>query len=451
TLPKAPYPRRQAGPRRARPRGEDHRSRPSRRRVRGHLHGPAPDSGDDRRHRRAGGRGRHRTLHHVGRPHDALSRGHRPPQAGGGERRGRFWRRHHPRLGHCAAQEDGRRGDLHPGRHYPRDRRVGAEQRPAAAMTMQPSRVTIYEVGPRDGLQNESARLPVDAKVRLVEALAAAGLSRIEVGSFVRADWIPQLADTEEVARRALRIPRVQLSALVPNRHGLERAIASGMREVAVFMSSSEAHNQKNTNKPIARSLELFGEIVPEALRNGLTVRAYLSTVWGCPYEGAVDPMRSFQLARQLRDMGCREISLGDTIGVGNPLQTRRLLELFLGGKGSLGPLARDEVALHLHDTNGTALANALVGLEMGITTFDTAIGGLGGCPYAPGAAGNLATEDLAGMLSDMGIETGIDLDKLVDAGLLAQQVIGRKLPGRRLQAALGRRVGGEARPAAST
>jgi len=318
-------------------------------------------------------------------------------------------------------------------------------------MTMEPSRVTVYEVGPRDGLQNESARLPVEAKVKLVEALAATGLSRIEVGSFVRADWIPQLADTEEVARRTLRLPGVGLSALVPNRHGLERALASGLREVAVFMSSSEAHNQKNTNKPIARSLELFGEIVPEALRNGLTVRAYLSTVWGCPYEGAVDPMRSFQLARQLRDMGCREISLGDTIGVGNPLQTRRLLELFLGGKGSLGPLARDEVALHLHDTNGTALANALVGLEMGITTFDTAIGGLGGCPYAPGAAGNLATEDLAGMLSDMGIETGIGLEKLVDAGLLAQQLIGRKLPGRRLQAALGRRVGGEARPAGST
>jgi hydroxymethylglutaryl-CoA lyase len=318
-------------------------------------------------------------------------------------------------------------------------------------MTMQPSRVTIYEVGPRDGLQNESARLPVEAKVRLVEALAASGLSRIEVGSFVRADWIPQLADTEEVARRAIRIPGIHLSALVPNRHGLERAIASGLREVAVFMSSSEAHNQKNTNKSIARSLELFGDIVPEALRNGMTVRAYLSTVWGCPYEGAVDPMRSLQLARELRDMGCREISLGDTIGVGNPLQTRRLLDLFLGGKGSLKPLAREEVALHLHDTNGTALANALVGLEMGITTFDTAIGGLGGCPYAPGAAGNLATEDLAGMLSDMGIETGIDLDKLVDAGLLAQQLIGRKLPGRRLQAALGRRIGGEARAAAST
>ncbi|MFL5378721.1 MAG: hydroxymethylglutaryl-CoA lyase, partial [Myxococcales bacterium] len=195
-----------------------------------------------------------------------------------------------------------------------------------------PSRITIYEVGPRDGLQNESARLPVEAKVRLIEKLAAAGLSRIEIGSFVRTEWIPQLADTDEVARRAMRIPGLHASALVPNRHGLERALATGLREVAVFMSASESHNQKNTNKSIRTSLELFGEIVPEALRNGLTVRAYLSTVWGCPYEGAVDPMRSLELARELRDMGCREISLGDTIGVGNPLQTRRILELFLGG-----------------------------------------------------------------------------------------------------------------------
>jgi hydroxymethylglutaryl-CoA lyase len=317
-------------------------------------------------------------------------------------------------------------------------------------MTM-PSRITIYEVGPRDGLQNESARLAVEAKVRLIEKLAAAGLSRIEIGSFVRSEWIPQLADTDEVARRAIRIPGVHPSALVPNRHGLERALAAGLREVAVFMSASESHNQKNTNKSIRSSLELFGEIVPEALRNGLTVRAYLSTVWGCPYEGAVDPMRSFELARQLRDMGCREISLGDTIGVGNPLQTRRILELFLGGKGSVKALAAQEVTLHLHDTNGTALANALVGYEMGITTFDTAIGGLGGCPYAPGAAGNLATEDLVGMLSDMEVETGVDLEKLVDAGALAQELVGRKLPGRRLQAALGRRRGGEARPAEAT
>jgi hydroxymethylglutaryl-CoA lyase len=308
-----------------------------------------------------------------------------------------------------------------------------------------PARVTLYEVGPRDGLQNEPARLNLDDKVRLVSALAGAGLSRIELGSFVRPDWIPQLADTDLVAQRAPKLPGVRYSALVPNRTGLDRAIASGLREVAVFMSATESHNQRNTNKSIAESLQHFREIVPVALKAGVTVRAYLSTVWGCPYEGAVDVRRAVQIARQLRDMGCAELSLGDTIGVGNPLQTRRIVEQFLK---EFSPVM---LALHLHDTHGTALANCLVGLEMGITTFDTSIGGTGGCPYAPGAAGNLATEDLASMCEDMGIATGIDLEKLVEAGALAQELIGHKLTGRRLQAALGRRTPAEARPAAST
>ena len=310
---------------------------------------------------------------------------------------------------------------------------------------MYPSRVTLVEVGPRDGLQNEPARLSVDAKVRLIAALAASGLRRIEVGSFVRPDWIPQLAETDEVARRSPKVPGVRYSALVPNRTGLDRAIASGLREVAVFMSATESHNQKNTNKSVAESLQQFREIVPAARKAGLTVRAYLSTVWGCPYEGAVDARRALQIGRELRDMGCAELSLGDTIGIGNPLQTRRILELFLK------EFAPHQLALHLHDTHGTALANCLVGLEMGITTFDTSIGGTGGCPYAPGAAGNLATEDLVSMCMDMGIETGIDLGKLIEAGALAQELIGHKLTGRRLQAALGRRAPGEARPAAAT
>jgi hydroxymethylglutaryl-CoA lyase len=308
-----------------------------------------------------------------------------------------------------------------------------------------PARVTLVEVGPRDGLQNEVVRLPVDAKVRLISALVAAGLKRIEVGSFVRPDWIPQLAETDEVARRAPRAPGVRYSALVPNRFGLDRAIASGLKEVAVFMSATEGHNQKNTNKSVAESLQHFREIVPVARKAGVSVRAYLSTVWGCPYEGNVDPRRAVEIARQLRDMGCDELSLGDTIGVGNPLQTRRILELFLE------EFRPEQLALHLHDTHGTALANCLVGLEMGISTYDTSIGGTGGCPYAPGAAGNLATEDLASMCMEMGIETGVDLDKLVDAGALAQELIGHKLTGRRLQAALGRRAPGEARPAAAT
>ena len=311
---------------------------------------------------------------------------------------------------------------------------------------MFPERVTIYEVGPRDGLQNEAVQLTTAAKVRLVEALAGAGLQRIELGSFVRPDWIPQLADTDELARALPALPGVKLTALVPNRRGLERAIAAGLREVAVFMSSSEAHNQKNTNKSIAQSLAHFGEIVPQARAAGLTVRAYLSTVWGCPYQGRVDPERAVALALQLRELGCGEISLGDTIGVGNPKQTREILELFLR-RG----FAHEELALHLHDTNGTALANCLVGLELGFATYDTSIGGMGGCPYAPGAAGNLATEDLASMLQEMGIETGIDLPKLFAAGRLAQELIKHKLPGRRLQAALGREQGTHARPPGST
>ena len=306
--------------------------------------------------------------------------------------------------------------------------------------------VTLYEVGPRDGLQNEAARLPVESKSRLIEAIAAAGLRRIEVGSFVRADWIPQLADTDEVARRLRPRPGVRYSALVPNRTGLDRALAAGLREVAVFMSSTEAHNRKNTNKSIAESLEHFREIVPLARAAGATVRAYLSTVFGCPYQGKVDPRRSLEISLELKRMGCAEISLGDTIGIGNPRQTAEIVRLFFQEGFGAGDLA-----LHLHDTNGTALANTLAALELGVRIFDTSIGGMGGCPYAPGAAGNLATEDLASMLADMGLETGIDLEKLIDAGQLAQELIGRKLTGRRLQAALGRRAGTEARRAAST
>jgi hydroxymethylglutaryl-CoA lyase len=310
---------------------------------------------------------------------------------------------------------------------------------------MLPSRVSLYEVGPRDGLQNESANLTLDAKLRLIAALVESGLSRIELGSFVRPDWIPQLADTDDLARLALRKPGVRYAALVPNRTGLERAIAAGMGEVAVFMSTSETHNLKNTNKSIAQSLALFEELVPVAKKHALFVRAYLSTVWGCPYEGRVETRRSLEICRQLRAIGCDELSLGDTIGVGNPRQTREILQLFLR------EFPAAVLALHLHDTHGTALANCLTALEMGITTFDTSIGGMGGCPYAPGAAGNLATEDLASMLEDMGIATGINLDKLIQAGALAQELVGRKLPGRRLQAALGRRNPGEARPSAAT
>jgi hydroxymethylglutaryl-CoA lyase len=217
------------------------------------------------------------------------------------------------------------------------------------------------------------------------------------------------------------------------------------MGEVAVFMSATESHNRKNTNKTVAESLEHFREIVPAAKKRGLFVRGYLSTIWGCPYEGKVDLSRAVQIARELRAMGCDELSLGDTIGVGNPRQTREIVELFLRD------FPPSVLALHMHDTHGTALANCLAAMELGVATFDTSIGGMGGCPYAPGAAGNLATEDLVSMLTDMGIETGVDLDKLIEAGALAQELVGHKLSGRRLQAALGRRKPGEARPSAAT
>src|SRR5712671_5421051 len=195
---------------------------------------------------------------------------------------------------------------------------------------MLPARVTLYEVGPRDGLQNESANLSLEARARLVEALAEAGLTRVEIGSFVRPDWIPQLADTDQLAQRLVRKPGVRYAALVPNRTGLDRAILAGMGEVAVFMSATESHNRKNTNKTVAESLEHFQEIVPAAKKRGLFVRGYLSTIWGCPYEGKVDLSRAVQIARELREMGCDELSLGDTIGVGNPRQTREIVELFL-------------------------------------------------------------------------------------------------------------------------
>lgn len=292
-----------------------------------------------------------------------------------------------------------------------------------------PARVSIVEVSPRDGLQNEAAPIDTEGKLHLVDALVQSGLKRIELTSFVAPRWIPQLADAEEVARRAVRKEGVVYSALCPNSKGLERAIAAGLDEVAVFLSSSETHNKRNTNKSIKTSLETFEEVIEMALSERMRVRAYISTVWGCPYEGETDPARALDIAKELLGLGCYQVSLGDTIGVGTPLQTRRICELFLKH------VPPEQLALHLHDTRGTALANALIGLELGITTFDASIAGLGGCPYAPGAAGNLATEDLVYMLHGMGIETGVDLDQLIEAGRVAETVVGRRLPGKVHQA----------------
>lgn len=297
-----------------------------------------------------------------------------------------------------------------------------------------PKRVDVYEVGPRDGLQNELRTLPTRDKARLIDALVAAGEKRIEVTSFVSPKWIPQLADAEELLRLVGRREGVVFSALVPNLKGLERAKEAGLEEAAVFISASEAHSKKNINKSIAEALAGSREVAAAAIQAGMRVRGYLSTVWGCPYEGAVPVQRVVDICRQLVDAGIYQLSLGDTIGIGTPRQTEEILEALLKH------IPVEKLALHLHDTRGTALANALVGLSAGVTTFDASIGGLGGCPYAPGAAGNLATEDAVFMLHGMGVETGINLDRLVEAGEIAQELIGRKLAGKYLQAALGER-----------
>jgi hydroxymethylglutaryl-CoA lyase len=298
-----------------------------------------------------------------------------------------------------------------------------------------PAEVTLYEVGPRDGLQNESRMIPTDDKVRFIDALSDTGLRAIEITSFVNPKWIPQLADGAEVSRRIARQPGVVYSALVPNRQGLESAMAAGMKEVAVFMSASETHNKKNVNKTIAATLKAFEDTVPPALAAGLRVRAYVSTVYGCPYEGAVDPNKAVELCRALRALGCYQVSLGDTIGVGTPRQVRDVLARVLA------EIPVPEVAVHFHDTRGTALANILVAVEMGITTVDAALGGLGGCPYAPGASGNVATEDVVYMLEGMGVRTGVDLDKLVDCSRLASTLVGHEMPSKFYRAAMGARA----------
>ncbi len=305
---------------------------------------------------------------------------------------------------------------------------------PERMLSSLPKRVEVYEVGPRDGLQNELRTLATPDKARLIESLMDAGLKRIEVSSFVSPRWIPQLADAEKLIGLLPRRDDVIFTALVPNLKGLERAKAAGLQEAAVFLSVTESHSKKNINKSVAEAISTAREVAEGARKAGMRVRCYLSTVWGCPYEGITPVSRVVEVVKQLADIGFYQLSMGDTIGVGTPTQTAELITEV----GAIVPLP--QIALHLHDTRGTALANALIGLTMGITTFDSSIGGLGGCPYAPGAAGNLATEDLVYMLNGMGVQTGIDLNRLVEAGELAQELIGRKLSGKYLQAALGER-----------
>ena len=292
-----------------------------------------------------------------------------------------------------------------------------------------PPRVTVVEVGPRDGLQNEATVLTVEDRVTFCRDLLAAGLPVVEVGAFVSPKWVPQMAGSDEVLRRLTRRPGSRLPVLVPNRKGFEAARAAGAREVAVFTAASETFNRRNINASIDESFARFAEFVPEARGDGLWVRGYVSTCFGCPYEGRVAPEKVVEVARRLVDLGADEVSIGDTIGVAVPSQVADVM-------GRLGQaLPRERLAVHLHDTRGTALANVLAALQEGITIVDSAAGGLGGCPFAPGASGNLATEDLLYMLHGMGIETGVDLGKVVAAsrGLAAR--LGRALPSRYLQA----------------
>ncbi|GLV56688.1 hydroxymethylglutaryl-CoA lyase [Dictyobacter sp. S3.2.2.5] len=274
-----------------------------------------------------------------------------------------------------------------------------------------PDTVRIVEVGPRDGLQNEKSQIPTEQKIQFIQLLAEAGLPVVEATSFVSPRAIPQLSDAATVMTSLRRQPAVEYPVLVPNLKGMERALESGARAVAVFTAASDSFTRHNINASIAESLANFRPILELARKEAIPVRGYISTVFGCPYEGEVDPRRVVEVAGSLLEMGVAEISLGDTIGVANPMQVAHVLNLMLQADIEL-----EQIGVHFHDTRGTALANVLVALQMGITTIDSSAGGLGGCPYAPGAAGNLATEDLLYMLDGMGIKTGVDLDKVVEA-----------------------------------
>jgi hydroxymethylglutaryl-CoA lyase len=296
-----------------------------------------------------------------------------------------------------------------------------------------PRHVKIVEVGPRDGLQNEPETVTTAQKIELIDRLADAGLKVIEAGSFVSPKWVPKMADTAEVMAGIRRRAGVSYPVLAPNMKGLEGAIAAGAEEVAVFGAASETFSQKNINCSIAESLERFSPVCEAALEKGLRVRGYISCVLGCPYEGEVDLETVADVARRLLAMGCYEISLGDTIGVGTPLAARRMVER----------VARDidiaRLAVHFHDTYGQALANILACLEKGVAVVDSSVAGLGGCPYAKGATGNVATEDVLYMLNGMGIDTGVDLPRIAAAGQYISDILGRPPASRVSRAMVGK------------
>ena len=301
-----------------------------------------------------------------------------------------------------------------------------------------PKSVKLVEVAPRDGLQNEPTSLPTATKVELIDRLSKTGLKVIEAGSFVSPKSVPQMADTAEVLARIQRAPGVSYPVLVPNLKGFEAARAAGAKEVAVFTAASESFVQKNIHSSIAESLERFGAVTAAAESAGIRVRGYISCVLGCPYEGEVSTERVADIAARLVQMGCYEISLGDTIGVGTPGKTQAML------KRVTASVPTEKLAVHFHDTYGQALANILAALEMGIAIIDSSVAGLGGCPYAPGASGNVASEDVLYMLDGMGIETGVDLKALAEAGRFIARALGRE-PASKASIALGRRIDAQA------
>jgi len=313
------------------------------------------------------------------------------------------------------------------------DHKPQAYSPPASLFANAPASVSLYEVGPRDGLQNEVTVLPAERKVELIEGLVDAGIRRIEMTSFVNPRWIPALADHTEVATRVRRREGVSYSALVPNMRGLDSASRAGVEEVAVFMAASQTHNRKNINKSTEEALATYREVVREARARGMRIRGYVSCVYGCPYEGSVPIEQVLEVGGALLEMGVYELSLGDTIGVGTPRQVEHVMCSLLSAGIGL-----EQLAVHFHDTRGTALANITVSLQYGVRTIDSAIGGLGGCPYAPGASGNVATEDVVYMLHGMGVETGVDLDQLVGIAARLTGLLARELPSKYLKAHLG-------------
>src|SRR5438093_9987635 len=289
--------------------------------------------------------------------------------------------------------------------------------------------VKVVEVGPRDGLQNEKVTIPTEAKIEYITALADSGLKIIEAGAFVSPKWVPQMADTAEVYREIPKDPGVDFPVLVPNMKGLERAIDAGVKSIAIFTAASDTFNQHNINMTIDESFANYAPVAARAHNEGMRVRGYVSTAFGWPYEGDVPPEKVLEVSARLLDLGCYEVSVGDTIGVGTPMQVQGVIGMLLQ------VIPASKLAMHFHDTRGTALANSLAALEMGIATFDASAGGLGGCPYAPGAPGNPATEDLVYMLDGMAIESGVDLNRLVAASSIVAPYLDHPLPGRYLQA----------------